>query len=174
MKDRYYSVCRKLIRNRPWAGDEASRTLLIANFQFDKGSFHYLFTSFFTELNSYLEREITRKRYIESLEQRSSEQIAEEEALYIEVRRLEQNERKFKRDRENLLRTLAGMDSGLPDVVEDDPVASGVMATGDGGYKAAKKKKGGLEDSPATPSTASLPAIKRPNATKNVAYGTSS
>lgn len=114
---------------------------------------------------------MTRKRYIESLEQRTPEQIAEEEALYIEVRRLEQNERKFKRDRENLLRTLAGMDSGLPDIVEDDPVASGVMTTGDGGFKAAKRKKGGLEDSPATPSTTSLPAIKRPNTTKNIVYG---
>jgi hypothetical protein len=37
LKDRYYSVCRKLIRNRPWAGDEMSKGLMIQSFQFDKG-----------------------------------------------------------------------------------------------------------------------------------------
>jgi len=37
LKDRYYSVCRKLIRNRPWAGDEMSKALMIQSFQFDKG-----------------------------------------------------------------------------------------------------------------------------------------
>lgn len=37
LKDRYYSVCRKLVRNRPWAGDEASKAQLISSFQFDKG-----------------------------------------------------------------------------------------------------------------------------------------
>jgi len=118
-----------------------------------------------------VDRELTRKRYLESLEQRTPDQIAEEEALYVEVRRLEQNERKFKRDRENLLRTLSGMDSGLPDMVEDDPVAAGVM--NDGIFKVTKKKKGAADDSPATPSTAISPAIKRPHTTKNVIYGQS-
>ena len=116
------------------------------------------------------EREMTRKKYIESLEARSAEQIAEEEALYIEVRRLEQNERKFKRERENLLRTLAGMDSGLPDITEDDPIATGVISTGDVGFRA-KKKRGSLDESPATPSTAAIPALKRPNTTKSAIYG---
>lgn len=37
LKDRYYSVCRKLVRNRPWAGDEASKAQLVSSFQFDKG-----------------------------------------------------------------------------------------------------------------------------------------
>lgn len=37
LKDRYYSVCRKLIRSRPWAGDEASKSQAAWNFQFDKG-----------------------------------------------------------------------------------------------------------------------------------------
>ena len=37
LKDRYYSVCRKLIRNRPWEGDEASKSQFVSNFQFDKG-----------------------------------------------------------------------------------------------------------------------------------------
>ena len=37
LKDRYYSVCRKLVRNRPWAGDETGRAQLLSSFQFDKG-----------------------------------------------------------------------------------------------------------------------------------------
>ena len=114
---------------------------------------------------------MTRKRYIESLETRTPEQIAEEEALYIEVRRLEQNERKFKRERENLLRTLAGMDSGLPDITEDDPIATGVITTGDVAFKVVKKKRGSLDESPATPSTSTTPAVKRPNTTKSAIYG---
>jgi hypothetical protein len=36
LKDRYYSVCRKLIRNR--TGDEASKPQLLSNFHFDKGA----------------------------------------------------------------------------------------------------------------------------------------
>ena len=37
LKDRYYSVCRKLVRNRAWVGDEAGKAQLISSFQFDKG-----------------------------------------------------------------------------------------------------------------------------------------
>lgn len=38
LKDRYYSVCRKLLRNRPWDGDENAKSQLLASFQFDKGN----------------------------------------------------------------------------------------------------------------------------------------
>jgi len=136
------------VRNRAWTGDEAGRAQLISSFQFDK------------------ERELTRKKYILSLENRTPEQIAEEEALYIEIKRLEQNERKFKKERETLLRTLAGMDSGLPDIVEDDGVSLGITTDGK------KKKKGtAMEiDSPATPSTSLAAVVKRPSSAKNAAY----
>ncbi|KAF4619755.1 hypothetical protein D9613_005251 [Agrocybe pediades] len=153
MKDRYYSVCRKLVRNRPWAGDEASRSQLMSSFQFDK------------------DREVTRKKYILSLENRTPEQIAEEEALYIEVKRLEQTERKFKKERENLLRTLAGIDSGLPDIVEDDGALAGITSEVSGSVSTnavtnKKKRKVGQVtdlDSPATPTAATAPATtKRP------------
>jgi len=60
---------------------------------------------------------MTRKKYVASLESRTTEQIAEEEALYIEIKRLEQNERRFKRERDELLRTLLGVDSGLPEII---------------------------------------------------------
>ena len=114
-----------------------------------------------------IERELTRKKYILSLENRTPEQIAEEEALYIEIKRLEQNERKFKKERETLLRTLAGMDSGLPDIVEDDGVSLGITTDGK------KKKKGAAMeiDSPATPSTSMAAVVRRPSSAKNAAYG---
>ncbi|KAF9453035.1 hypothetical protein P691DRAFT_659353 [Macrolepiota fuliginosa MF-IS2] len=153
LKDRYYSVCRKLVRNRPWAGDEASKAMILSSFQFDK------------------ERELTRKKYLASLENRTQEQVIEEEALYIEIKKLEQNERKFKKEREDLLRLLAGIDSGLPDVVEDDVASLGQLHITD----VKKKKKGTLEsESPATPSAASIsaPILKRPQPTKNAAFDT--
>ncbi|CAA7260037.1 unnamed protein product [Cyclocybe aegerita] len=148
LKDRYCSVCRKLIRNRPWAGDDAGKTLLISSYQFDK------------------EREVTRKKYLKSLEDRTPDQMAEEEALYIEVKRLEQSERRFKRDRENLLRTLAGIDSGLPDIVEDDPLPLAIL---EGSKTKTKKTKGVAEaESPATPAAAPAPTVKKP--IKSAAY----
>ncbi|KAG6869337.1 hypothetical protein C0993_000090 [Termitomyces sp. T159_Od127] len=111
-----------------------------------------------------IERELTRKKYIMSLESRSPEQIAEEEALFIEVKRLEQNERRFKKDRDELLRTLAGIDSGLPDIVEDEGLSNLTIET--------KKKKRGpaLElDTPATPVVPVTP-VKRPPTARNAAF----
>ncbi|KAI0303932.1 hypothetical protein BC826DRAFT_903276 [Russula brevipes] len=138
LKDRYYSVCRKLIRNRPWAGDEASKSQLISTFQFDK------------------EREVMRKKYLLSLESRTPKELAEEEALYVELKRIEQNEKRFKQDRDRLLRTLLGAESGLPDLPVDE----------DGPFGDPKKrKKGGIAgelDSPATPSSSLFgPAVPR-------------
>jgi DNA methyltransferase 1-associated protein 1 len=94
----------------------------------------------------------------------------EEEALYIEIKKLEQNERRFKREREDLLRLLAGVDSGLPDIVEDDVASLGQLP-----IDPKRKRKGVLEsESPATPSTSSIsaPVLKRPQPTKNAAFGT--
>ncbi|KAJ6515710.1 hypothetical protein C8R45DRAFT_888749 [Mycena sanguinolenta] len=150
LKDRYCSVYRKLIRNRPWAGDENSKNALLSSYQFDK------------------EREVLRKRYVASLENRTPEQIAEEEALYIEIKRLEQNERKFKRERDDLLRTIAGIDSGLPDIVEDELPASSMSSD----PKRSKKRNGGDLDSPSTPLMSTpLSRAARPSLPpKNSAY----
>lgn len=166
MKDRYCSVCRKLIRSRPWAGDENSKQLLLASFQFDKGARPFLYR--FTRLIQLVaEREVLRKRYVASLENRTPEQIAEEEALYMEIKRLEQNERRFKRERDDLLRTIAGIESGLPDVVEDEVQLGGLSLD----PKRSKKKGGAgdLLDSPSTPLIAT-PFVKRPVTAKNTAY----
>ncbi len=95
----------------------------------------------------------------------------EEEALYIEIKKLEQNERRFKREREDLLRLLAGIDSGLPDITEDDVASLGQLPTID---PKLKKRRGGIDsESPVTPSvlSAGAPVIKRPQPTKNTTFG---
>ena len=53
-------------------------------------------------------RELARKEYLRSLINRTPAQIAEEEFLYLETRRLEQAYASVARDRESLLRLLAG------------------------------------------------------------------
>ena len=165
LKDRYYSVCRKLVRNRPWAGDEASKAQLISSFQFDKGKVSSSMSP--PSIHTPADRELTRKKYLVSLENRTPEQSVEEEALYIEIRRLEQNERRFKRERDELLRTLAGIDSGLPDVIEDEGLMNLTVDV--------KKKKKGISgmdvDSPSTPVFPVMPAMKRPQSAKNAAFG---
>lgn len=120
-----------------------------------------------------------RKRYIENLDKRTPDQVAEEEALYLEVKRLEHNERKFKRDRDNLLRMLAGMDSGLPDVVEDDTSILTPNGTESISTVSVTKKKGTKKgaqamdvDVPATPLTATAP-LPKPTA-KSAAQGMTS
>ncbi|KAM0755956.1 hypothetical protein T439DRAFT_320655 [Meredithblackwellia eburnea MCA 4105] len=89
LKARYYSVCRKLIRNRP-TSDEAARTNLLSSFGFDK------------------HREIDRKNYLRSLLTRTPAQIAEEDFLYVESRRLEQNYSRITQERADLLRLIGG------------------------------------------------------------------
>jgi len=80
------------------------------------------------------ERELTRKKYIESLKSRTPQQIAEEESLYIELKRLEQNERRFAREREELLRMVAGVESGLASVAIEDEMGAVIFGTaGSGG-----------------------------------------
>lgn len=50
--------------------------------------------------------------------------MAEEDILYLELKRLEQTERKFARDRDTLLRNLAGIESGLSGIdIQEDGLA---------------------------------------------------
>lgn len=55
-------------------------------------------------------REIERKSYLRSLMHRTPAQIAEEEFLYIESRRLEQSYTKIASERADLLKILGGRD----------------------------------------------------------------
>jgi DNA methyltransferase 1-associated protein 1 len=114
---------------------------------------------------------MTRKKYVASLESRTTEQIAEEEALYIEIKRLEQNERRFKRERDELLRTLLGVDSGLPEIigmVDDEGPMGG--STENGG----KRRRRGTLDTPMTPLNAiplGPPVPRRAQSAKSAAFG---
>ncbi|KAG9317493.1 hypothetical protein JVU11DRAFT_1696 [Chiua virens] len=99
-----------------------------------------------------------------------SEEIAEEEALFIELKRLEQNERKFRKDRDELLRTLLGVDSGLPDIVVEEDGPSSLSIEG-----LKKKKKGtGMDiDIPSTPSNIiqlGPPVTKKVSSVKSAIY----
>jgi DNA methyltransferase 1-associated protein 1 len=176
LKDRYYSICRKLVRTRPWNGDEPSKIKLLGLLAFEKGTeITALATPAFAQeiYTIFTEREITRKQYLRSLEGRTPEQIAEEEALYLELKRLEQTERQFKKDRDDLLRTLLGVESGLSDIqLGDDSSLHGLSSMPE--IKKSKKKTGGTFDldSPlATPSSSMMQPQKRAHTIKNVAYG---
>jgi hypothetical protein len=117
----------------------------------------------------FAEREVTRKKYLLSLENRTQKELVEEEALYIELKRFEQNEKRFKQDRDRLLRTLLGAECGLADlsIDEDGPLGD-----------PRRKRRGapGELDSPATPSGSlfSSSAIpRRAQSAKSAAHGTS-
>lgn len=133
-----------------------------------------------------------RKNYLLSLESRTPSQIAEEEALYIELKKHEQTERTFRRERDELLRTLLGIDSGLPDLpIEDDTGApASAVESRSGAPEVAPNKKnnkrrgagmtlgdlgGGIGgESPASPASAGPSALtprSRQSSTKNSAYG---
>ena len=174
LKDRYYSVCRKLVRNRPWIGDEPSKAKVLGLLSFEKGT-QISIAVFTRETHAVVtERELTRKQYLRSLENRTPEQIAEEEALYLELKRLEQTERQFKKDRDDLLRTLLGIESGLSDIqLGDDSSLHGLSSMPE--IKKSKKRTGSAmeTDSPsvATPSSSILQSHKRIPLIKNAAYG---
>ena len=121
----------------------------------------------------FAERELTRKQYLRSLESRTPEQIAEEEALYLELKRLEQTERQFKKDREDLLRTLLGIESGLSDIqLGDDSSLHGLSSMPE--IKKSKKRSGGTMDidspSVTTPSSSAMHHRRVPSI-KNAAFG---
>jgi DNA methyltransferase 1-associated protein 1 len=117
------------------------------------------------------EREISRKIYVESLLSRTAEQIAEEESLFIEIKRLEQTERRFAKDRDHLLRTLLGVDSGLPLRMDDDgPIAAQLVTD----KKKGKRKVDGIEIEPSLNSsglTSSAPFLRRSTLLKSNAHG---
>lgn len=136
------------------------------------------------------EREVTRKEYVASLESRTPEQLAEEEALYVELKRIEQSERRFKKERDELLRSLFGVESGLPDVNSDE---DGLNATSSGGgmaisvsgsglsvdTKKMKKRNAGEPETPMSATSASTSGIqlgqpqKKQQSAKSAAYGAS-
>lgn len=59
------------------------------------------------------DREVARKKYANSLFHLTRPQMLEEEALYVELKRMEQTERRYRSDREELMRVMGGLDSGV-------------------------------------------------------------
>jgi len=137
------------VKGREWTGDEASKTAVLASLQFNKGTLLSLITK--SPTHCCIENERRRKAYIESLDARTPEQIAEENALFMQLKKLEQTERKFKAERDLLLLKLGGIESGLPHISEDDPSTLS-------GDPSRKRKKGGGHYEPETPSTPSISA----------------
>lgn len=106
LKARYYAICRRLIRSRISTDDMDARQQLVSTYSFDRA------------------REVERKKHVARLFSRTPQQLAEEEALYVEARRLEQNEAKFAAEREELLRLLGGWER-LPNVQSETVAAAG-------------------------------------------------
>ena len=161
------------MRNRAWPGDDASKQALISTLTYDKCDDSPSIRCKYDTDSLTSAREIIRKRYIKTLEDRTPDQIAEEDALYVELEKLKENERRFKKDRDELLRTLCGIESGLPDVRDDDDTLLGPIAE-------SKKKKKGVAGSvepqtPITPSSATVIALPQPqpkkSSAKSAAYG---
>ncbi|KAI9495767.1 hypothetical protein BDB00DRAFT_192475 [Zychaea mexicana] len=90
LKDRYYTVQRKLIKARPHTPGEypQERQALIQQYAYDKA------------------KETGRKEALVSLFNRTEEQIEQEQALFVEAKRIELNEPRLAREREALLNAL--------------------------------------------------------------------
>ncbi|RXK41024.1 hypothetical protein M231_01655 [Tremella mesenterica] len=113
IKERYYSICRRLVRSRT-ATDLRSQQQQLETYSFDKS------------------REIRRKQYASELFHLTAREIAEEEALYVEVKRMEQVQKRYRSDRDQLLRSIIGVESGLVNVDHE---------TADGGLPFDRKRK---------------------------------
>ncbi|CDH56814.1 dna methyltransferase 1 associated protein 1 [Lichtheimia corymbifera JMRC:FSU:9682] len=86
LKDRYYAICRTLAKER---ASERDTGYPLYQYAFDKA------------------REVERKQALETLAGRTKEQMDEEEALLVEMRRIEQNEARLEREKESVMHLLA-------------------------------------------------------------------
>ncbi|KAJ3195320.1 swr complex subunit [Irineochytrium annulatum] len=93
IKERFYGVLKKIQLARAAA---SGVTLDPPPFTFNKA------------------REIERKRNVEILNSRTAEIIKEEEALYFELRKREQNEKKWAAEREKIVRLLSNHELSVP------------------------------------------------------------
>ncbi|BGP12758.1 hypothetical protein JCM10213_007273 [Rhodosporidiobolus nylandii] len=121
LKNRYYTICRVLAANRPGPvpADAAEKEKLDKARQESVAQFHF-------DLN----RELERKAYLRSLLERTPAEIAEEDFLYVESRRIEQNYHKIAAERAELLHLLGGRDG-----VGVAQMGSGLQLAGAAGAK---------------------------------------
>lgn len=89
LKDRFYSVSRKILLARnPINSMTAAQSSLLNTMEYNK------------------EQEVIRKKYLIGLASRTPEEVAEEEALFIELKRIETSQAKLLSDRDEVLRLL--------------------------------------------------------------------
>ncbi|KAI7874500.1 hypothetical protein K492DRAFT_240809 [Lichtheimia hyalospora FSU 10163] len=113
LKDRYYTVQRKLIKARPHLPGEyhQDRQTLMQQYTFDKA------------------KETERKEALIALFNRTKEEIEQEQALFVEARRIEMNEPKLAREREALLNALQLEQAQQMPTTPLTPTGSGVGAS---------------------------------------------
>ncbi|KAJ1966496.1 swr complex subunit [Dimargaris xerosporica] len=96
IKERYYAIQQRLLRARHQGGmDDPDLRRQLALYDFNK------------------DREVERKSYLEAMYSRTLAQIQEEEALFVEARRLEQNEKRLMQERQTILRLLNAHETNL-------------------------------------------------------------
>ncbi|KAF7726592.1 swr complex subunit [Apophysomyces ossiformis] len=131
LKDRYYSIYRKLLKERPSSGQAQEKQALIQQYSYDKA------------------KEVERKQALLALFSRTKEQMEEEEALMIEAKRIEANETRLCKERENLLNFLQ-LEQLQGSPAPGGPAQKSVSAPGSTGIAsgngAEKKKKKQLEE----------------------------
>lgn len=91
LKERYYDICRSLIRNRP----------IVKEMGLSPHDEEYL-----ASINFSKEDELKRKAHLERLLSRNPQEVAKEEALILEARRLEALSGRIAAEREELTRHL--------------------------------------------------------------------
>jgi DNA methyltransferase 1-associated protein 1 len=128
LKARYYAICRKLFKVRPLDSptEQENRNTGTVQYGFDYGEFCN-YSRYLSLIPDSPAKEKSRREFIENLWNRDPATVAEEDILYLDLKRLEQTERKFARERDTLLRNLAGIESGLSgiDIQEDGLVGWG-------------------------------------------------
>ncbi|GAA5835295.1 hypothetical protein JCM3766R1_004744 [Sporobolomyces carnicolor] len=106
MKDRYYSICRTLAEKRPDPPISSTPGLSPEEIAEQKEKLDKQRQDTVASFSFDLNRELERKAYLGSLLTRTRQQIAEEDFLYVESRRIEQNYHEIARERQELLKLL--------------------------------------------------------------------
>ncbi|KAJ8658272.1 hypothetical protein O0I10_005955 [Lichtheimia ornata] len=119
LKDRYYAICRTLAKER---ASERDTGYPLYQYAFDKA------------------REVERKQALETLAGRTKEQMDEEEALLVEMRRIEQNEARLEREKESVMHLLAQ----LPASSRGD--TNNTAANNSSPEHSKKRRRSGIED----------------------------
>ncbi|KDE08276.1 hypothetical protein MVLG_01540 [Microbotryum lychnidis-dioicae p1A1 Lamole] len=136
LKQRYYSISRELLKQRPPPATLAPE---------DKDKWDKQRQDAISSMQFDMNREVERKAYLRSLLSRTPKQIAEEDFLYIETRRIEQQYNKMATERAELLKILGGREGigaapGVPLGVGGG--AKGAATTQAQKVEESKKKKG--------------------------------